>query len=134
MDLPPTCGEGLAEFAPLPDLLGRLTAAVAAVLEAHLPMLDVTDQDSSREREVYVELIEQYRSAAWTLREIGSRMAGARDLPMGRHVEAPPANVAMAGAFADLVECEIRLAALLEARLERDRPMLELVQEAAGNT
>ena len=132
MDEHPTCGKGLAAHAPLPEQLGRLAAATAAVLEAHLGMLDVSDPHSAREHAVYVALVEEHRRAAQGLGEIARRMQGARDLPMGRHVDAPEANAAMARAFADFVEAETALRALLDARLAQDREMLAAMRGAAS--
>ena len=124
MDDQPTCGKGLAAHATLPEQLGRLAAATASVLEAHLPMLDVSDPHSAAERAVYVALVEEHRRAAEVLQGIARRMAGARDLPMGRHVDAPEANAAMGQAFAWFVERETELRAVLDARLAQDRAML----------
>ena len=41
MDEQQTCGKGLASNASLPDKLGALTGAVADILEAHMPALDL---------------------------------------------------------------------------------------------
>lgn len=132
MDDQPTCGKGLAAHAPLPDQLGRVVAATAAVLEAHLAMLDVSDPHSAREQAVYVGLVEEHRRAAQLLRGIAQRMAGARDLPMGRHVNAPEADEAMCRAFAGFVESETELRVALEARLAQDRAMLAAMREATS--
>ena len=124
MDDQQTCGKGLAAHAPLPGQLGRLVQATAAVLEAHLGMLDLTDPFSAAEREVYRELIDEHRRAAEVLLGLAQRMAAARELPMGRHVDVPEAMVAMRHAFAQFVECEMELQAMLESRLASDRQML----------
>jgi hypothetical protein len=132
MDDQPTCGKGIAANAPLPDHLGRMAAATADVLEAHLPMLDVTDPHSAEEHALYVWLIEEHRRAAHVLQVVAERMAGARDLPMGRHVHAPAASVAMERAFTSFVASEAELHASLEARLAQDRAMLAAMRESAS--
>ena len=132
MDDQPTCGKGLAANASLPDLFGRLTAATAAILEAHLAMLDVSDPRSAAEHAVYVALAEEHRRAAEILLTIAGRMAGARDLPMGRHLDVPEANSEMGRAFAEFVEGETALHGLLDARLVEDRQMLEAIQGDAS--
>ena len=128
MDDQPTCGKGLAANASLPDLFGRLTAATAAILEAHLAMLDVSDPRSATEHALYVAVVEEHRRAAAVLRAIADRMTGARDLPMGRHLNVPEANSEMGRAFAEFVEGETALRALLDARLVEDRQMLAAIQ------
>lgn len=57
MDDTPTCGRGLAANDQLPEQLGQLATAMAAVLESHLPMLDLADQQSVNEHAVCLELI-----------------------------------------------------------------------------
>jgi hypothetical protein len=132
MDDKPTCGKGLAANASLPDLFGRLTASTAAILEAHLAMLDVSDPRSATEHAVYVGLMEEHRHAAAVLHAIAERMTGARDLPMGRHLSVPEANSEMGRAFAEFVEGETALRALLDARLVEDRQMLAAMQADAS--
>ena len=130
MDDQPTCGRGIAANAPLPDHLGRLAAATADVLEAHLPMLDVSDPDAAAEHALYVWLIEEQRRAAHVLQAVAQRMAGAQDLPMGRHADAPAANAAMERALTSFVASEAELHASLEARLPQDRAMLAAMRES----
>jgi hypothetical protein len=132
MDDQPTCGKGLAANAPLPDQLGRVVAATAAVLEAHLAMLDVSDPHSAKEQAVYVGLVEEHRRAAQVLRGIAQRMAEARELPMGRHLDAPGADAEMCRAFAGFVVSETALHAALEARLAQDQAMLAAMREASS--
>ena len=123
-----TCGRGLAAHAPLPAALGRLTDAVADILDAHLPMLDVTDPYSAREEAAYVRLVEEHRRTAALLSATAERMAGYRDLPMGRHVDDAAAGAQMAERFARFVALEEELVALLEARLRQDRAMLDAMR------
>jgi hypothetical protein len=124
MDSQPTCGKGLAENAMLPAKLGELNASVADILEAHLPALDLTDEHSKREYEVYRLLVENLRQASLQLETIGKQMARYRDLPMGRHDEKAMAAPAVVESFQRFVELEQELLSLLQRRLERDRQML----------
>ena len=119
-----TCGRGLAANATLPAKLGELTLAVAAILEAHIPSLDLTDDRSRREREVYQRLVEQHRGAAGQLAVLGRQMAESRDLPMGRHDAAAMAAPAVIGTFERFVQVEQELIAMLRQRLEEDQGML----------
>jgi hypothetical protein len=124
MDDRPTCGKGLAENAELPAKLGELTASVADILEAHMPALDLADERSKREYEVYRRLVEDHRQASLQLEAIAKRMAGYRDLPMGRHEQSAMAASAVVDSFQRFVELERELLALLERRVERDRQIL----------
>src|SRR5688572_30597151 len=99
MDDHPTCGKGLAENALLPAKLGELTASVADILEAHMPALDLSDERSEREYEVYRRLVEDHRQASLQLELIGKQMAGYRDLPMGRHDQKEMAASAVVDSF-----------------------------------
>jgi hypothetical protein len=124
MNEPPTCGSGLAENAALPAKLGELVLAVGAILEAHIPSLDLTDEHSRKEHEVYQRLVEDHRRAGLGLQAIARQMAGARDLPMGRHDEAAMASPAVQRAFERFVEVEQELLTLLQSRFEQDRRIL----------
>jgi hypothetical protein len=124
MDDQPTCGKGLAENAALPAKLGDLVAALADVLEAHLPALDVTDAASLAERDVYLDLVREHREAAVQLKAIATQMAGYRDLPMGRHIETGMAALRVCDAFQRFIKSERELLALLQRRVEEDQEML----------
>jgi hypothetical protein len=124
MDDHQTCGQGLAENAALPAKLGELTASVADILEAHTPALDLTDERSKREYEVYRLLVEDHRQASLQLEAIGKQMVGYRDLPMGRHDEKAMAASAVVESFQRFVELEQELLTLLQRRVEQDRQML----------
>ena len=123
-DQPITCGQGLAHHAVLPAQLADLVDAMAEVLDAHLLALDLRDEDAQREHDVYRELAKEHRAAALELRAIAARMAGSRDLPMGRHDEAALSGPEQADAFATLVSREQDLRALLQQLLEEHRRML----------
>jgi hypothetical protein len=124
MDDQPTCGKGLADTAPLPTTLGELMAAVADVLEAHLPALDLSDPAARKEQQAYRRLVEDHRDAAHRLEALGKQMAGYRDLPMGHHDEAAMGGPAMMETFKRFVDREQALHTLLKRRLEEDQEML----------
>jgi hypothetical protein len=119
----PTCGQGLAEHAPLPAKLAELTASLAENLEAHLPTLELDDEHSRREHEVYQELARRHRDAAARLAAAAGQMAAQRDLPMGRH-DLRAASPEVAEAFQRFVDRKQELLALLQRQLEEDRRML----------
>lgn len=124
MDDQPTCGKGLAEHSALPAKLGDLTDATARVLELHMQALDIADPHTRTERDAYQELATAHRQLATELHATARRMAGYRDLPMGRHdleVISAPENV---DAFRSFVTNEEALLALLHTRLDKDRAML----------
>ena len=112
--------------------MGRLAAATAAVLAAHLPMLDRSDPASVRESEAYQALIAEHRAAADAALRVAAHMEACRDLPMGRHAVAPEAAAAMRAAYAEFVAAEAALSGLLASRLTDDRAMLEGMAPAAG--
>jgi hypothetical protein len=103
MDPQPTCGD---------------------ILEAHLPSLDLTDEHSRKEHEVYRHLVEDHQRVSLQLEAIARLMAGSRDLPMGRHHEAAMASPAVSRAFQRFVRLEDELASALRHRLVQDRQML----------
>lgn len=121
-----TCGHGLASHAPLLEGLSQVVHAMASVLNAHLPILDMSDPASERERKVYVELIELQRRAGHFLTDAARRMTAARDLPMGRHIPPDEAEMTkMRENYARFVIEESQLLDLLAMRTEPDRQMLE---------
>jgi hypothetical protein len=124
METQPTCGKGLAEHSILPAKLGEWTAAVAENLELHMEALDLSDENSRRERDAYLALAEEHRQIAKQLQTTAGRMAGYRDLPMGRHDPKAMASPRIRAAFERFVEREQELLALLQRRVEQDRRML----------
>lgn len=120
----PTCGKGLAEHSALPETFGRLSAAVAELLEVHMKALDLTDHNSMREHNAYSELVKDHRKIAADLTATAKRMAGYRDLPMGKHDEQAMANPEALDAFRKFVKLENELVALLQHRLKEDQEML----------
>jgi hypothetical protein len=124
MDEQPTCGKGLAEHSTLPAKLAELEDALAENLELHQKTLDLGDGNARRELDAYVKLAKEHRRIAAQLRTTAQRMAGYRDLPMGRHDEQALADPKLLGAFATFVKREEELLSLLQHALERDRQML----------
>ena len=126
----PTCGKGLAASSELTARLADLTGSMADILERHLPALDLDDERSRREHELYGQLVSEHRACAAALTALGERMAGARDLPMGRHDTAAMADPRMADAFERFVGLEESLQQFLESRLGPDRAMLSAMRDA----
>jgi len=124
MDDGPTCGKGLAERSPLAAKIGQLIAALTKNLELHQGTLDTTDDRSKVELDAYVTLAAEYRRVAKQLEETAKRMAGYRDLPMGRHDRRRLADTKLVDAFATFVTREQELLTLLQQFLERDEKML----------
>jgi hypothetical protein len=131
MNEQPTCGKGLADNSALLEKLGKVTGAVGDILDAHLPSLDLTDERSRKEHEVYRRLVEEHRQAGSQLEAIARRMAASRDLPMGRHRPEAMASPAVSRSFQRFVELEQDLASALQLRLEHDRRMVEGILEAS---
>ena len=119
-----TCGKGLAEHSVLPAKLGEWTATMAENLERHTEALDLSDENSRREREAYLDLAKGYRQIATQLQTIARQMAGYRDLPMGRHDPKAMASPKLRDAFEKFVSLEQDLLTLLQKRVEQDRTML----------
>jgi hypothetical protein len=120
-----TCGQGLAEHSALPAKLAEVTAAVADILASHTKALDLEDDNAREENRVYQKLVDQHRRTAAELRATAEEMAGYWDLPMGRHDPQAASSPEVVGAFASFVRIEQELLALLQARLEQDRTMLD---------
>ena len=119
-----TCGKGLAERSVLPETLGRLIAALAEVLEVHTKALDLTDGYSKAEHAAYSRLVEEHRRIAAELAATAKRMAGHRNLPMGRHDPQAMSHPRAYEAFETFVEIEKELMAALQNSLVQDRQML----------
>ncbi len=132
MEQRPTCGQGLAENSVLPGKLGELVAAMAETFEVHMRALDVNDPPSRQEYEVYVRLANEQRETAAQLLTTANEMAGARDLPMGRHVFGAASNAQALGAFEKVVRLKQELAALLKQTAERDQALLAQMRSAAA--
>jgi hypothetical protein len=132
MDDQQTCGKGLAQHSALTASLGELVASMARVLEVHMKALDLADESSKREYDAYRELASAHRRIAIELADTAHRMAGYREMPMGKHDMAAMMSPAPRHAFAGFVKHEESLLALLQSRLAADRAMLEMMASAAG--
>jgi hypothetical protein len=121
----PTCGQGLAQHAALPRLVGALLDSVADNLVAHLSGLVSSDQDSRQERRAYESLAARHREIAAMLGALGDEMAGCRDMPMGAHDLDALSSPAVTKALARMVRVEAELAALVEDQLAQHRAMLD---------
>jgi hypothetical protein len=127
-----TCGKGLAANAWLPAKLGDVSAAMAEMLDIHTTALDLTDENSAREREAYFSLVGTYRAVAAQLHALAEEMIGYRDLPMGRHEMAVMTDPKMAETFAELVRAKEDLLTTLQQRIDEDKSMLAEMRAAGG--
>jgi hypothetical protein len=107
-----------------------MSAAVAAILEHHMKALDLTDERSIKEQEIYRQLASRHRRNAAQLHETAELMASVRDLPMGRHDFQVMSAPAAADVFDRFVTLEEELVKYLQQRLERDHAMLRAMRGA----
>jgi len=126
----PTCGKGLAENSTLPWKLGELAAAMGAVLETHIPTLDLTDEDSRKEHDVYQRLASEFRQAAAQMEAIARQMSASSDLPMGRHDTAAMSGEAVQQSFERFVQSQQDMLTMLQSKLEGDQRMLAAMRAA----
>ena len=119
-----TCGKGLAENAALPAKLAELITSVAEVLELHMRALDRKDPAAAREYEAYATLVKEHRAIGAQLQATAQRMAGYRDLPMGRHDEKVMSDPKAFAAFERFVSIGQELVKLLNRTAERDNKIL----------
>lgn len=129
-----TCGQGLAENAPLRTKLGELVGSTRRVLEVHMAALDPSDEDTEPERRAYQRLAQEHRELGARLLVVGEEMAGCRDLPMGSHDRRVMASVPTVEAFERFVQVEQELLALLQQRVPQDQRMLQQMREGGGAT
>ena len=127
----PTCGKGLAENATLPWKLGELAGAMGGVLEAHIPSLDLTDEDSRKEHDVYQRLASEFRQAAAQMEAIARQMSASADLPMGRHDTAVLTAEPALRSFERFVQSEQDVLTMLQRKLEGDQQMLATMRSAS---
>jgi len=120
----PTCGQGLAAHSALPGRMADLLAAMAENLEVHLSTLDPADRTTQPERDAYTKLSRETRKIAGELRALATKMAGYRDLPMGRHDPAALSSRPVVEAFAKFLKVERELDALLQKSVEQGQQML----------
>lgn len=124
----PTCGRGLAENSALPAALGNVIAGMAENLEVHMEALDLTDLNSQEEYKAYETLVKELRQVALQLRSTANRMAGYRDLPMGRHDEKAMKLPRVLEVFQAFVKQKRELLSLLEQTVERDDQLLDMMR------
>jgi hypothetical protein len=122
-----SCGQGLAEHATVPALVGELIDAVAENLELHMTSLG-EDLNARREYDAYASLAKQHRQLGTALRAVGDEMASYRELPMGAHDVAVLSTPAAAAAFERYVIARRQLEAALKVIGEADDEMLEMMQ------
>jgi hypothetical protein len=124
MDEQQTCGRGVAENSVLPAQLAEVVETMADNLNVHMQALELDDEPAREEHAVYLRLVEEQRQAAGRLRAVAAEMAGARDLPMGRHDEQTMRSPEIGDAFRRFVTARRELLALLERMAEQDQQML----------
>jgi hypothetical protein len=127
-----TCGKGLADNAVVPGALAGVAARLAGNLEVHMRALDRDDPAAAREHDVYERVARGLRAAAAGLQDAAAEMAGARELPMGRHDMATMTSPDVLDAFERSVAAEDELRALLDARREALTQMLAAMRDAIG--
>lgn len=125
-----TCGQGLAQHAELPLLMGELMGSVAENLSAHLPGLVSSDENSEHEKHVYEHLAARLREAAAMLKAIGSEMAGYTDMAMGEHdLEALSSGEAI-DALERVTGVEAQLVARVQEQLTEHQAILDAIRSA----
>ncbi len=133
MEERPTCGQGLAHNSMLPEKLGELAAAMAENFEVHMRALDVNDPQSMQEYQVYVQLANEQRETAARLLATANEMAGARELPMGRHNFNETANSRVLEAFEKYVRIKRELLALLQQASSADSQLLDQMRAQSAH-
>jgi hypothetical protein len=128
-----TCGQGLAQHAELPLLVGELMGAVADNLAAHLPGLVSSDEDSQHEKRVYGHLVTRHREAAAMLDAIGAEMAGHREMPMGEHDLQALSSGEVVDALEGMIRVESQLIARVQQLLTEHRAILDAIRSDQGS-
>lgn len=127
-----TCGHGIAEHATLHARLGSLLETVGLNLELHLGSLDPADEASRPEHAAYTALVGQHRELSGRLRSLAERMESYRDLPMANHDPGVLGSPQVMDAFKALLQEQEQLVELLRGWIDRDRALLEDVQDPAA--
>jgi uncharacterized protein YukE len=104
---------------------------MAKNLEVHMKALDLTDPNSRQEYETYEGLVKDIQRIATQLEETAQRMAGYRDLPMGRHDQQAMTHPRVRETFERFVQQKQELLSLLEQTAERDSKLLEAMRRHA---
>jgi hypothetical protein len=125
-----TCGQGLAQHSVIPAKIAPLIAALSHNLELHMTALDIADENSKKEYDIYQDLALQYRQIASKLEAAARQMAGNRALPMGRHDMSVMLDPKVRTAFERYVHLERELRQVLDQRIAEDREILTQMQGA----
>ena len=131
MDIQQTCGMGLAQNAVIPAKMAEMIAALAAVLQTHVPTIDTALEAGRHEYDAYVMLARQYDAIASDLGSTAAQMAACRDLPMAPHFESALTDPRLLATFETYVQRAGELLELLSARVEGDRTMLAEWQQSS---
>ena len=127
---PATCGKGLAENSGMSARMSEVIAAVAANLEAHMPVLDLDDPAARTEHEVYATLARRHREVAASLHALSGEMAGHVDLPAAPHDDAEMMRPEILAAFEQLARAEDALLTLLQDTAAWNARALEQMRAA----
>src|SRR5687767_7618305 len=73
MKTPATCGEGVAEYAPLPEKVAATFEAMAGTLAHHRKALDLQDPAAREEDQSYAKLIDELHDVVTRLRSVEAR-------------------------------------------------------------
>lgn len=125
MEEQPTCGQGLAAHALVPQLIAALMNATSDNLIAHLPMLVAGDADTQHERSVYERLSGMHLEAAAMLDAIATEMKEQHDMRMGQHDVETMSHENMSKALESMARAEAQLVAQLEVQLADHRAMVD---------
>jgi hypothetical protein len=107
--------------------MGKVLAGMAQNLEAHQQALDASDPAARQELIAYISLISEQRHTAAGLQATAEHMTGYGDLPMGKHDMPRITTPQVLDAFTAFLNAEQELLELLQARIGRDRAMLETI-------
>lgn len=121
----PTCGQGLAQHAELPSLMGELMGSVADNLSAHLAGLVSSDENSQHEKQVYVHLAARLREVGAMLHAIGTEMAGHQHMPMGEHDLQALSSAEALDALNRMTRVEAQLVARVQEQLTEHQAILD---------
>lgn len=125
MEEQPTCGQGLATHALVPQLFAAYLDATADNLIAHLPMLVAGGADTQHERSAYEHLSRSHREAAEMLDAIATEMKEHHDMRMGQHDVEATSHENVTKALESMVRAEAQLVSQLEVQLADHRAMLD---------
>ena len=123
-----TCGQGLAQHAELPLLMGELMDSVADNLSAHLPGLVPSDENSQQEKQVYEHLAARLREAGAMLHAISTEMAGYQDMPMGEHDLQALSSGDAIDALNRMTRVEAQLVARVQELLTEHQAILDAIR------